>query len=389
MTALKSLNFITLQKPSTNPTLDRRARVIARLEEQKLLLNDPTYKRSVRSWTKNEAGEKSLVETKQRVLPWWSAQPNGSYVFFIRSGWKPIEFEKGKAAIAVPSLEKLPIHYRHADCSGAERRTGRAVGPGQQRSQTAKGQEQARGLIASGSSRKAAPFSFHPRDHDMPTLIVWDVKTVPDLQVFADAKGLAKQTDDEIRDAMGPEASNPLYRSIVCIGWLIAHFEADRWTVDSIYADHVASKSEQELIKQFFDTIADLKPQLVTFNGSSSLEYRAMRHKLAMPQYFPELHNPYALDDLSLCDILSPSSQRRISLRELCAVLGLRYDGLEDDDVEKYYREGRVREIAEFCEREVVSIFRIWLRRELFQGRLSNYGFQRSEGTLEGRSTSA
>lgn len=108
MTALKSLNFITLQKPSTNPTLDRRARVIARLEEQKLLLNDPTYKRSVRSSTKNEAGEKSLVETKQRVLPWWSAQPNGSYVFFIRSGWKPIEFEKGKAAIAVPSLEKLP-----------------------------------------------------------------------------------------------------------------------------------------------------------------------------------------------------------------------------------------------------------------------------------------
>ena len=108
MAALKSLNFITLQKPSTNPTLDRRARVIARLEEQKLLLNDPTYKRSVRSWTKNEAGERSLVETKQRVLPWWSTQPNGSYVFFIRSGWKPIEFEKGKAAIAVPSPERLP-----------------------------------------------------------------------------------------------------------------------------------------------------------------------------------------------------------------------------------------------------------------------------------------
>jgi hypothetical protein len=106
--ALKSLNFTTLQKPNTNPTLDRRATVIARLEEQKLLLADPGYKRTVRSWSKNEAGEKSLVETKQRVLPWWTAQPNGSYAFFIRSGWKAIEFEKGKAAIAVPTLEKLP-----------------------------------------------------------------------------------------------------------------------------------------------------------------------------------------------------------------------------------------------------------------------------------------
>ena len=29
-------------------------------------------------------------------------------MFFIRSGWKPVEFDKGKSAIAVPSLDKLP-----------------------------------------------------------------------------------------------------------------------------------------------------------------------------------------------------------------------------------------------------------------------------------------
>jgi len=108
MASLKSLNLVALPKASSNPTLDRRARVVARLEEQKLLLQDSAYHRVVRSWSKNEAGEKALVESKQRVLPWWTAQPNGSYVFFIRSGWKPIEFEKGKAAIAVRSLEKLP-----------------------------------------------------------------------------------------------------------------------------------------------------------------------------------------------------------------------------------------------------------------------------------------
>ena len=108
-----------------------------------------------------------------------------------------------------------------------------------------------------------------------------------------------------------------------------------------------------------------------------------MRHKLAMPQYFPELHNPYAPDDLTLCDILSPSSERKIKLRELCAVLELRYDGLEDDEVEKYFRQKRVREIAEYCQSEVANIYRTWLRRELYQGRLSNHGFQRSEERLE------
>ena len=109
MTSLKSLNIVPLPKLGGNPTIDRRTRVIARLEEQRLLLNDSSYMRSVRSWSKGDDGKKVLVETKQRVLPWWSAQPNGSLVFFIRSGWKPIELEKGKAAIAVQSLDKLPM----------------------------------------------------------------------------------------------------------------------------------------------------------------------------------------------------------------------------------------------------------------------------------------
>jgi hypothetical protein len=108
MTALKSLTFTTLPKPSANPTLDRRIKIIARLEEQKLLLADPSYTRSVRTWKKDEAGQKTVVERRQRVLQWWTSTSDGKYLFFVRAGWKTIEFEKGKAAIAVPSLEKLP-----------------------------------------------------------------------------------------------------------------------------------------------------------------------------------------------------------------------------------------------------------------------------------------
>jgi hypothetical protein len=41
MSALSSLTFTTVPRIGANPTLDRRANIIARLEEQKLLLNDP------------------------------------------------------------------------------------------------------------------------------------------------------------------------------------------------------------------------------------------------------------------------------------------------------------------------------------------------------------
>jgi Predicted 3'-5' exonuclease related to the exonuclease domain of PolB len=60
----------------------------------------------------------------------------------------------------------------------------------------------------------------------------------------------------------------------------------------------------------------------------------------------------------------------------------LGYDGLDKVDIERYFREKRMREIAEYCEREVINIFQIWLRRELYNGNLSSHGFQRSEDLL-------
>jgi hypothetical protein len=108
MSALKSLTFTTLPKIGANPTLDRRTNMIARLEEQKLLLNDSNYTRTVRTWVKKD-GQLTPIDKQQRVLPWWRVNADRSYVFFVRVGSKPIEFEKGKNAIVVPSLDKLPV----------------------------------------------------------------------------------------------------------------------------------------------------------------------------------------------------------------------------------------------------------------------------------------
>ena len=106
--SLKSLTFTVLPKLEANPVQERRTKTIARLEEQKLLFNDPNFTRIVRTTVKNEDGVRAVVEKQQHISPWWVKLPNGSYLLTIKSGLKPIEFEKGKAAIAVPSLDKLP-----------------------------------------------------------------------------------------------------------------------------------------------------------------------------------------------------------------------------------------------------------------------------------------
>jgi hypothetical protein len=108
MNALRSLTFTTIPKVGANPMLDRRGKIIALLEEQKLLLKDSNYTRRVRTWVKKD-GQLAPIEKHQRVFPWWRLNAEGSYVLFVRSGSKAIEFEKGKNAIAVPSLDKIPL----------------------------------------------------------------------------------------------------------------------------------------------------------------------------------------------------------------------------------------------------------------------------------------
>ena len=52
-------------------------------------------------------GARTVLEKHERVLPWWPSIPNGTYAFFIRAGFKPLEFAKDKTAIAAPSLDKF------------------------------------------------------------------------------------------------------------------------------------------------------------------------------------------------------------------------------------------------------------------------------------------
>lgn len=104
--SLKLLTFTALPPKSMSAIDGRRERLVERLQEQKLLLENSAYRRKTQHWTKIN-GQRQLTEKEQRVYPWWRTGPNG-FVFAVRASGKPIEFEKGKAGIAVPTLDKLP-----------------------------------------------------------------------------------------------------------------------------------------------------------------------------------------------------------------------------------------------------------------------------------------
>jgi hypothetical protein len=107
MAILKSLTFTAVPARSHDPAGNRRAKLVGRLEEQRLLLQNPSYVRKVQRWA-GKGDERRQIEKQQRVRPWWRADAAGGLVMSVFYGTKPIEFERGKAGIAVASRDKLP-----------------------------------------------------------------------------------------------------------------------------------------------------------------------------------------------------------------------------------------------------------------------------------------
>jgi predicted PolB exonuclease-like 3'-5' exonuclease len=221
-------------------------------------------------------------------------------------------------------------------------------------------------------------------------VIVWDLETVPDLRGYALANDMSASTDEEVREAIGDNFPKRIYHSIVCIGALVAHRADGTWVVDALGAPHVGERTEKQLITAFVDRIAELSPQLITFNGHSFdlpvLRYRAMINKVPAPglsgrPYFSR----YSEDALDLCDALSSFSPNgKATLHEISKIMGLpgKPDGIDGGEVHRYFQDGKIQQIADYCETDIVNTYRVWLRYELFRGRLSANEFEASEQLL-------
>jgi len=178
---------------------------------------------------------------------------------------------------------------------------------------------------------------------------------------------IAPPPNNDFSLEIGDKFPKHIYHSIVCIGALVAHKERDCWAVDAVGAPHVGERTEKQLISAFVDKIADLNPQLVTFNGNTFdlpvLRYRVMINEVSAPglsarPYF----NRYTDDALDLCDALSSfNPQAKATLDEISKIMGMpgKPDGMKGSEVAAYYRAGRIKEIADYCETDIVNTYRV------------------------------
>ena len=233
----------------------------------------------------------------------------------------------------------------------------------------------------------------------MPPTLVFDIETIPDITGLRRLHGLDAATDDrEVADmAMlmrrqqtGGSDFMPLHlQRVVTISCALR--EGDRFKVFSLSEPEA---DEAQIIQRFFDGIEKYTPQIVSWNGGGFdlpvLHYRAMLHGIAAPRYWDQGEDDrdfkwnnyisrYHTRHLDLMDLLALYQARAyVPLDDFAKLLGFPGKlGMDGSQVWNAYHDGKIADIRDYCETDVVNTHLVFLRFQLMRGSLTRDQYER------------
>ena len=228
-----------------------------------------------------------------------------------------------------------------------------------------------------------------------PPVLAFDIETVPDVEGLRRLHGL----DGTIPDKGVAEMAFQLRRQATGSDFLPLHLQRviviscalrDR---DSFKVWSIGGESEGELIQRFFEGVEKYTPQLVSWNGGGFdlpvLHYRGLIHNVKAPRYWDmgednrdfkwnNYISRYHARHLDLMDLLALYQLRAAApLGDLAQLMGLPGKlGMEGAGVWGAYQAGKVSEIRNYCETDVVNTYLIFLRFQLMRGALTEQQYK-------------
>jgi predicted PolB exonuclease-like 3'-5' exonuclease len=220
-------------------------------------------------------------------------------------------------------------------------------------------------------------------------VLVFDIETIPDVAgLRALNAGWAGLGDAEVaaaamsarREKTGSDFLQHHLHSVAAIS--CAFRDNDGFRVRSLGA---LDDPEPKLVNDFFRIIDKYTPQIVSWNGGGFdlpvLHYRALIHGVSAARYW-ELGDEdrdfrwnnylsrYHTRHLDLMDLLALYTGRANAplddLAKLCGFPGKL--GVDGSQVWKLYQEGRLSEIRDYCETDVVNTYLVYCRFQLMRG---------------------
>ena len=227
------------------------------------------------------------------------------------------------------------------------------------------------------------------------SLLVFDIETIPDVQICEPLTGVKTDNIQEQRDELEKyhlkvtEGRNPFLRQpfhkIVAISFLYASLSRDgryeSYSLNEVRSGGSSESTEADLVKGFINLISKNKPRLISFNGRAFdlpvIKYRAMLHGI-QAEYFHRSGDKWSnySQRYSLewhCDLLEALSDygvsARVKMNEVCATFKLPGKiGVDGSQVVSLYDDGRLNDIRNYCEIDVLNTYLIYLRFMLHQG---------------------
>jgi len=227
-------------------------------------------------------------------------------------------------------------------------------------------------------------------------LFVFDIETVPDIELGRKLYDLGDLNDDDVarvmfnkrREKTGGEFLQHHMHKIVAISIVLKSDRQFRvWSLGSPDAD------EAEIIQRFFDGVDKYQPTLVSWNGGGFdlpvLHYRAMRHGIQAQRYWDtgELDRDYKWNNYinrfharhtDLMDVLAGYQMRAVApLSQIAVMLGFPGKlGMSGAAVWPAFHEGRLQDIRDYCETDVLNTYLVYLKWEITRGNLDPSGFE-------------
>lgn len=227
-------------------------------------------------------------------------------------------------------------------------------------------------------------------------VLVFDIETIPDVTgLRALNNHPATMTDAEIAEAAfaarrEKHGSDFLPHHLHRVAAISCVFRDDEgFRVRSLGS---LDNQESKLVHDFFRIIDKYTPQLVSWNGGGFdlpvLHYRAMINGLTASRYWEmgdddrdfkwnNYLSRYHTRHLDLMDLLALYTGRANAplddLAKLCGFPGKM--GVDGSQVWTLFQEGRLNEIRDYCETDVVNTYLVYCRFQLMRGAITRAAY--------------
>jgi predicted PolB exonuclease-like 3'-5' exonuclease len=175
------------------------------------------------------------------------------------------------------------------------------------------------------------------------------------------------------------------YHKIIVLGTMMADVDMHRGTceVDWFGPLNFPGCDEKLSLEQFAGIMKEHRPTLVTYNGRGFdvplINLRAFRYGLSMPfnfgkdfRYRFSTSGHYDVAD----DMTDFGAAYRYKLGDAAQLIGLPGKlGIDGSKVWGYYKEGRLEEIVEYCNLDVLETACLFMRLQLVKGQTNNEAY--------------